>query len=712
MGTVVLMFIVFLLALATYVAFTNAKDPLGPNAGTVRWLIVANLLVLFVLSGVVLRRVLRLWRSLRRGSAGSQLQSRVVMAFSLVTLLPTLVITVFATVLFQYGIKTWFDQRVSTALEESVMVAEAYLREHKDTLRADAAAMSRDLQREMSLAVLKPKIFASILNSQVALRELSEALVIRQNLPIAHSALSLSLMFESFPAEALEQARKGEIPIIDRQDRIMAIALIDPPSDTFLIITRLIDTKVIGHTDQAHGAVAQYLQLKSQISNLQIQFTIIFVLMAGLLLLSVMWYGMLFASRLVVPLSRLINATERVRAGDYSTKLEVGNEEDEISTLIRRFNRMTDQLRTQRDDLTQANRALDQRSRFSEAVLEGVSAGIIALDIDQRIRLSNRAAQQLLQLDRLELVDDTPLSILLPPFASVLRRAWEDPYHPQQEDVTLALDGKTLTLLTRITAELQGGMIEGFVVTFDDISPLLAAQRRAAWADVARRVAHEIKNPLTPITLSAERLRKKFTPAGEEEKEAFHRYLDTITRHIRDIGSIVEEFVSFARMPMPKLKPERLVPLLQKAAFSAETAAPGVTVDVRASHDGLMLICDEGQMNQVFTNLLKNACEAIERRSDDIKKNTPGHITIDAHQESNNLLILICDNGPGLPEDKLDKLTEPYVTTREKGTGLGLAIVKKIVEDHKGSMSLANQASGGACITLAFPLEMNTQIGH
>jgi two-component system nitrogen regulation sensor histidine kinase NtrY len=712
MGTVVLMFIVFLLALATYVAFTNAKDPLGPDAGTVGWLIAANLIVLFILSAIVLRRVMRLWRSLRRGSAGSQLQSRVVMAFSLVTLLPTLVITVFAAVLFQYGIKTWFDQRVSTALEESVTVAEAYLREHKDTLRADALEMSRDLAREISLSVFQPQIFSNILNGQVALRDLSEALVLRKNIPIARSALSFSLMFESLPAELMEQARKGEIPIIDRQDRILAIVQIDPISESYLIITRLVDPKVLGHMDQAHGSVAQYLQLKSQIGKLQIQFTIVFVLMACLLLLSVMWYGMLFASKLVVPLSRLINATERVRAGDYSTRLEVGNEEDEISTLIRRFNRMTDQLRTQREDLTQANRELDQRSRFGEAVLEGVSAGIIALDIDQRIRLCNRAAQQLLQLDKLEGGTETPLSVLLPAFAPVLRRAWDDPYHAQQEDITLQQENRAITLMTRITAEMQGGMIEGFVVTFDDISPLLAAQRRAAWADVARRVAHEIKNPLTPITLSAERLRKKFTPSGDDEKEAFNRYLDTITRHIRDIGSIVEEFVSFARMPMPKLQREQLKPLLQKAAFSAETAAPGVTIDVRVEHDSLLLLCDESQMNQVFTNLLKNACEAIDRRSTEQKQTTPGHITVDAYTDAGKLLISVTDNGPGLPEDKLDKLTEPYVTTREKGTGLGLAIVKKIVEDHKGSMSLANQPSGGACITLAFPLEMNAQIGH
>ncbi len=469
---------------------------------------------------------------------------------------------------------------------------------------------------------------------------------------------------------------------------------------------------MLAHVDQAHGSVGQYLQLKSQIGNLQIQFTVIFVLMAGLMLLSVVWYGMLFASRLVVPLSLLINATERVRAGDYSIRLEVGNEDDEISTLIRRFNRMTGQLRTQRDDLTQANRELDQRSRFSEAVLEGVSAGIIALDIDQRIRLCNRAAMQLLQLEGMDNINDTPLSILLPAFANVLRQAWDDPYHPQQEDVSLQQENRTLTLLTRITAEMQDGMIEGFVVTFDDISPLLAAQRRAAWADVARRVAHEIKNPLTPITLSAERLRKKFTPAGEEEKEAFHRYLDTITRHIRDIGSIVEEFVSFARMPMPKMKPELLKSLLQKAAFSAETASPGVTVDVRVEHPDLTLVCDEGQMNQVFTNLLKNACEAIDRRTPEQKQQEAGHISIDAYKESGNLLISLSDNGPGLPEDKLHKLTDPYVTTREKGTGLGLSIVKKIVEDHKGSMSLANLASGGACITLSFPLDMITQIGH
>jgi two-component system, NtrC family, nitrogen regulation sensor histidine kinase NtrY len=460
---------------------------------------------------------------------------------------------------------------------------------------------------------------------------------------------------------------------------------IDPFSNTYLVISRLLDSKVIDHIAQSKKAAADYARIKSSINQFEVMFIVVFVLVTVGLLFAVIWYGISFAARITRPLTMVAQATERVRSGDYSIRIEEKTDNEEIDRLIRHFNRMTEQLYTQRLELTQANRMLDQRRRFSETVLSGVSAGIIALDTTLVVGLCNASAVRLLGFKEESEMIGHGLRSLVPEFEGLLQhlRGNADPTH--QDEIAVRVGGKARTLQVKISAELSQSYIEGYIVTIDDITPLIAAQRAAAWADVARRVAHEIKNPLTPIKLSAERLRK---------------YLDTITRHLSDIGTIVEEFASFARMPAPRLAEIALRPLLEKALFSSETIHPEILFALHMQDATIALVGDEGQLGQVLTNLLKNASESLGRRGEGAER---GHITITASADGQEITVLIQDNGVGFPEDLLHKIMEPYVTTRSKGTGLGLAIVKKIIEDHKGTIALGNRAGGGAVVTITLP---------
>ncbi len=672
--------------------------------GTVSLPNIALILLLGVLmlavAVMILRRISQLQSALKHGYAGAQLQTKVVKAFSLITIIPTLVISIFSITFFYYGAKDWFNDRISTVLSESVAVAEAYVQEHESTLRADAMAMANDLRHDLEQVVVNPPRFNEILNGQVALRSLSEAIVLQQDQVIARSLLSFSLSFESLPERILQIARNGEVAIMEKEDRIFAVVVIDPFTDTYLVISRLVDGKVIEHIEQSKGAAARYQRMLNTADQLQMLFVTVFILVTLGLLLSVIWYGINFASRITRPLITVAQATERVRAGDYSIRIEEDTDNDEMDMLIRHFNRMTEQLYTGRLELTQVTRMLDQRRRFSESVLSGVSAGVIALDTNLVVSLSNSSALELLGFSSEKEMTGRSLRSLLPEFSPLLTRVLLHPGDIHEDQITLMRHGQSTVLHVRVSAEISQNYVEGFIVTLDDITPLISAQRSAAWSDVARRVAHEIKNPLTPIKLSVDRLKKKFAPDDPKARESFEKYLETITRHLRDIGTIVEEFSSFARMPAPKLAQLPLVPLLEAAIFSAETSKPDIEFTLEVEDRKLMLECDESQISQVLTNILKNAAESIGRRE---QPEEPGAIAVTCDVSGNQIVVAIADNGVGFPEELIHKIMEPYVTTRAKGTGLGLAIVKKIIEDHKGTITVANRVEGGAVVTLTFP---------
>ena len=698
-------------AIATYMVLTSADASLGPDPEEVIALILGNLALLVVLLGMVVRRAYSLWVALRKGTVGTRLQVRIIAMFSFVAILPTIIVSVFSAIFFSFGIQSWFDQRVSTALEESVQVAEAYLEEHKETIRADAIAMASDLRRDMHVALTAPKSFSTLLSGQAALRNLTEAIVFHPNRVIARTELSFSLAFERLPPHILEQVDAGNIVILtDDEEKIRAIVKLDDVADLYLMIGRIIDGKVLNHMVTAQGAVNEYRRLQSNIEDIQIQFSIVFILVALLLLLAAIWYGMYVAIRLVVPISQLISATERVRAGDYSSRVPVaGPKDDEISTLGRTFNRMTEQLEKQREDAMHANRQLDERRRFTEAVFEGVSPGIIALDAKQNITIYNHSAMQLLALKTDANYRGHALQDIFPEISDLVAKSMKKPNRLQQKDILIERGETKRNLHVRITVELFDDAIEGIIVTFDDITDLVSAQRSAAWADVARRIAHEIKNPLTPITLSTERLKRKYAEQINEDKDAYLRYIDTIAKHVQDIGQMVEEFVSFARMPAPEFKQIAFNDLIQKVVFSQRTAHGNITYNTSLPKHPLTLRCDENQVSRTLTNILKNAAESIEARL----KETPepaGQIDIHLEEEEDIVVLTIADNGIGFPEDKIATLTEPYVTTRAKGTGLGLAIVKKTMEDHAGNIELRNRETQGAQVTLTFSKNITLDI--
>jgi two-component system nitrogen regulation sensor histidine kinase NtrY len=448
------------------------------------------------------------------------------------------------------------------------------------------------------------------------------------------------------------------------------------------------------------GAVGQYKQLERRQSGFQITFVLIFVVVALLVLLASIWVGLAFSNQLVRPIGGLISAAERVRAGDLSTRVAEGDASDEMGTLSRAFNRMTGQIQEQRDELVEANKQLDERRQFTEAVLGGVSAGVIGLDADGIVTLPNRSALGLLATEAEALIGRS-LDAAVPEMAHLLDEARIRPGRMTEEEIELERGGRRRTLTVRIVTERVEGTIVGYVVTFDDITALVAAQRTAAWADVARRIAHEIKNPLTPIQLSAERLKRKYMSEVSSEPEVFSACTDTIVRPVGDIRQMVDEFSAFARMPTPVMQSERLQLIVQQAVMLQRVAHPDIEFVLDLPDDPVTIECDSRQIGQCLTNLLKNAAEAIEGR--ETGADQAGRISVAVYSDEHAKVIEVADNGPGLPTENRDRLTEPYVTTRARGTGLGLAIVSKVMEDHAGEFELTERPGGGALALLRFP---------
>ena len=667
-------------------------------------LLAVDIALIAVIVGVISTRIYRLWATMRAGAGGSKLQKRIVIMFSLVTITPAIVVSIFSALFFNIGIQSWFNERVQRVVAESSAVAEAYLGEHKDNIRADAIAMAGDLGHIAELAVADPKEFNRNVETQAVLRLLTEAVVIQKNRIIAQGRLSFALAFETIPQDVLERAEKGEVVILPTEnDKVRALIKVPAIDGAYLLVGRLVDSKVVAHMQNADGAVSEYEKLKAQLDSLQLTFSTVFISLALLLLISSVWYGMLFASRLTRPIRRLVRAAERVRGGDFSARIENDGGDDEFGTLSRTFNRMTEQLEAQRSGLIEANRRLDERRRFTETVLSGVSAGVIALDNNKKTTLYNRSSAVILGRVDQKIMEGEYIDNALPDIyiRELLAHAEQFPDEIAESTLTInSGDGeKSITLHVRVTVERMDDKIEGFIVTFDDITPLMAAQRNAAWADVARRVAHEIKNPLTPIQLAAERIRRKYLPTIPDEADIFTKYVDTITKNVGDIGKMVDEFVSFSRNPVSKITDEDIGELVKKSVFSAQVAYPNCEFNLILPEHRVYFSCDERQITQVMTNLLKNAYEATVECGE---RSENGRVQVSVISDEKSIKIIVEDNGIGLGDIESGKVFEPYMTTRKAGTGLGLSIVKKIVEDHKGLIKIENRDGGGAKVTVSF----------
>lgn len=702
-------------AIATFYTITSSDNPLGPDPQAIIRLIMGNLLFLCFLLILVVHRVISLWRAVKNSAGTAKLQRRILLMFSALTILPALVVSLFAILLFHLGVQSWFNERVSTALEESVNVAESYLREHATILRSDAIGLANDLDRQFLRVVgANQNLLAQVLNRQAELRSLNEGMIIQNNQIVAQTNLSFALTFERIGDDKRMLANQGEAATwIEDNDRLRVLIKLSSIADTYLLVGRLLDERVLGYVDSATGSVAEYQRLKGQVGHLQYQFSLIFGLLVLSLLLLSIWYGMQFAARLIIPIARLIRAAERVRDGDYEVKVPISAREDEIATLIRAFNRMTGELERKHGQLQDAAREVDGSRRFSEAVLAGISAGVVAVDKFKNITLHNEAAADILCRDRELTLDRESIFTVFPELEGCFTELQSRPGEVLTKQLRIERNGIARHLVVHLTAEIAENELQGFILTFDDMSALVAAQRNAAWADVARRVAHEIKNPLTPIQLAAERLRRKYSPQITEDLASYQRYTDTIIRHVGDIGRMVEEFVGFARMPDPVFEPENLEALIKKVIFSEKTAHPSIGYRVECTAKNTDMPADERQITRAFTNLLKNAAEAIEEADKKKAEHDDGttrtirpeiHVTISGNASS-QLVVKITDNGPGFPPDLLERIMEPYVTSKEKGSGLGLAIVKKIMEDHGAEMVLNNHENGGAEVILTFTVD-------
>lgn len=694
-----------LAGIATYIALSGSLS-FGADAELVLGLLYLDVILLLLLGAVVARRLAQLILARWEGSAGSRLHARLVGLFSLVAVAPAILVAVFAVVFLHYGLEAWFSERIRGALDNSLNVAEAYLEEHREVIRADALAMAADLNREGPELIGVPSLFQGLLDAQAAFRSLTEAIVFQGNgQVIARTGLSFVLEMERLPQSSLEQAASGEVVVLtgDTDDRVRSLVRLDNFIDTYLFVGRFVDSRVLEYTEQTRELVDEYRSLELRRSGIELTFAMIFGVVALLLLLAAVWVGLIFANGLATRISRLIKAADRVRTGDLTARVPEVAEEDEIDHLFSAFNRMTNQLDSQRRELVDANSQLDQRRRFIEAVIGGVSAGVIGLDEQGMITLANRFAVEFFGAESEELMG-RPLIAVLPETAGLLAGVVTAPERPAETQIELVRGDRADTLLIRVAAQMDGTKITGFVVTFDDMSDFLAAQRTAAWAEIARRIAHEIKNPLTPIRLSAERLQRKYLPQIAHDQEAFVASTGTIVRQVDNIGRLINEFSSFARMPAPVFAKESSGELIRQAVYLQQGARPEIKFETRLPADDVQLYCDGRKVAQALTNLLQNAVDSVlERLEKKTDPDSPGWIMVSVEDTDHSCLIEVHDNGLGLPREPGSRLIEPYVTTRQGGTGLGLAIVKKIMEEHGGTITLRNRAPRGASVGLAFP---------
>jgi two-component system nitrogen regulation sensor histidine kinase NtrY len=698
----------------TYALLTGLT-PYTPTRTGLAVLLLVNLSLVLTLGALIAWRLTRLWAERRSGRAGAKLHVRLVTWFSAIAVVPVILVAIFAAVTLNLGLEAWFSDRVKMALGSAVNVAQVYVKEHEASILSDIRYIADALQGDPRLFDAEKHVRAGQLFAKLGTvtqnRGLQAAYILDGKGHILGSTKQQSVK-DPPPPKPADIAQARESVVVDTPDNgtVTALVRLQALNDAYLEVVRVVDPKVFGYYLRTKAAVGEYNRLDENRSEVALVFAALYAVVSLAVLLAAIWLGLWAANRLVRPISSLIDAAEKVSEGDLTAHVHVTGDDDELGTLGEAFNRMTHQLSAQREDLIAAGRQIDIRRRFTETVLSGVSAGVIGLDKEGRITIVNRAAARLLDSTP-EDMEGAHHSEAIPELAGLIRRAMGEPVGHAGGEVTLKRGGKTRTLSAQVSGEPSA---ESFVITFDDITDLVSAQRTAAWADVARRIAHEIKNPLTPIQLSAERLKRKYADEIVSDPEVFRQCTDTIVRQVGDIGRMVDEFSSFARMPTPVMRRENAQELVQQAVFLQRVGNPAITFSTALPREPLHFEGDGRLISQALTNVLKNAGEGIAARiarGDD----EPGRIEValvsgKSEDGGATFAYRITDNGIGLPPEHRHRLTEPYVTTRAKGTGLGLAIVRKIMEDHGGEIALADvEGGGGAQITLTFPFTQKSQ---
>ncbi|MCF2870713.1 PAS domain-containing sensor histidine kinase [Octadecabacter sp. G9-8] len=687
--------ILVLLAPVLVILTITALRPLDQTDRTavLRLILLADITYILMIAVLVSSRVVSMIAARRAKSAGSRLHLRLTGVFGLLALIPTVAVAIFAVITINIGLEGWFSDRVRDVLGNSLSAAQAYEEEHRQEVSRDGRALAGFLNTErlqtffmergevrQALAAIQPQIE----------RSLTEVFVLDGAGEIwARGERSYEFYFEQPSTEQLTQARMSGIVIIEdwTNNEFRALIPLEAFSDKYLYVTRAVDGSILALLDETQATVELYGQLENDRGRILFDFGLFYLGFAIILILASVWVGLWFAERLSRPVGRLVGASQRVGAGDLNVRVREEEGEDEIAQLGRYFNQMTAQLRDQREELLDNTRQIERRRRLFDSVLSSVPSGVVGLDDEGRVTFVNRSANRLLEVDGGK---DTALSVAVPEFATLFEDITQGGKSVVQGQVNLVRGGQQESLLVRMSHRLRDDeTLEGYVVAFEDVTDLVSAQRMAAWGDVARRIAHEIKNPLTPIQLSAERIKRKFSREVDVPSD-LEQLTDVIVRQTNDLRRIVDEFSKFARMPEPDRRTNDLTAILRDAVTLQKAGQPDVAFDLTMPDTTILADLDDTMMTQALTNLIKNAGEAIES----LQEKEPGlniqpkvHIEMDLRD--GDAQITIADNGIGLPEDRA-KLFEPYVTTREKGTGLGLPIVKKIIDEHGGTLTLTD----------------------
>ena len=678
--------------LSAFTTFIVLADftPILPTHDVVVTLLLVNATTVLLLLGVIVREVWQVVQARRTGRAAARLHVRIVGLFSIIAAAPAILVAIVASVTLDRGLDRLFSTRTRAAIVNSLVVAEAYLRDHAQIVRSDIMLMATDISRAKPVFQQDRDKLPQYLTFQASVRGLAAAIVIDKDLNvIARADLKVNQTFAMPPRDALPKIGETDPQLVLLPDTnyVAAVVKLHNYDDDYLYVTRLLDPNVVPQLQATRESVNEYAAIEARRLGVQIAFALMYTVIALTVLLSAVWVGLDFANRLVAPIRRLIGAANVVSTGNLHVRVPIRQSEGDLAQLGETFNRMTQELRSQRDDIMGARDLIDSRRRFTEAVLAGASAGVIGVDGNGCVSILNRSAEKLIGRTEPETLGRS-LAEVFPELADFMAAARSGTR--TQDQVTITRNGRERNLSVRITSEQSGETDHGYVVTRDDITELVAAQRTSAWADVARRIAHEIKNPLTPIQLSAERIRRKYGKLIGEDRSVFDQCTDTIIRQVDDIRRMVDEFSRFARMPKPVIATEDLADTVRQAVFLMRVGNSEIDIDAEIGEDPMPARFDRRLMSQALTNLIKNASEAITAvPPTELGK---GSIRVFAGREGDDVVIDVVDNGIGLPKENRSRLLEPYVTTREKGTGLGLAIVGRIVEDHGGSIELRDAA--------------------
>jgi two-component system, NtrC family, nitrogen regulation sensor histidine kinase NtrY len=680
-----------LTAFLTFVVLTGLTR-IEPTREVAVSFMLMNGATILVLVGIIVREVWQLMQARRRGRAAARLHVQIVSLFSIIAVLPAVLVAAVANVTIDRGFDRLFSGPTREVIQNSLIIARAYMQDHAQLIRGDILGMANDIAHARPLYDQDRKSFRELLTANAASRNLPGAMLIDKDRNILETAQTgIQLAFAAPPAEFLRNVNEAEpeIAVLPEQNYVAAVIRLRAFNDTFLYVARQLDPRVVAQLKQTEATVAEYAEIESRRLGIQVNFALIFAVIALTILMASILIGLNFANWLVAPIRRLMSAAHIVSTGDLHVQVPVLRSEGDLAQLGETFNKMTQELRTQRDELVSASDLIDSRRRFIEAVLSSASAGIIGVDASGSVGILNRSAEKLIGHAESETLDH-PLSDVLPELDDMMKSAREGTQRLVQGQITINRDGHERNLSVRVSAEQTSQTRDSYIITLDDITELVSAQRTSAWADVARRIAHEIKNPLTPIQLSAERIRRKFGKVITEDKAIFEQCTDTIVRQVDDIRRMVDEFSRFARMPKPVIEGEDVADTVRQAVFLMRVGHPDIDIDAEIKAEPMRAQFDRRLISQALTNIIKNATEAIEAvPAAELGK---GRIDVIAARENDDIVIDVIDNGIGLPKVSRARLLEPYVTTREKGTGLGLAIVGRVLEDHGGRIELNDAA--------------------